>query len=76
MKTKMIICISIFFFSFLQMLNASVPDSCLKLLQDPYHNFRNPGSVKADSCVDSPTYGNKYAFRYFLCLCNIEPCKF
>ncbi|MBI5326436.1 MAG: T9SS type A sorting domain-containing protein [Ignavibacteriae bacterium] len=53
------------------------PDSCLKLLDDPYEelHFQNPDSVKVDSCEDSPTYKQVYAKYdfYVRFLYNIKP---
>jgi len=49
------------------------PDSCLKLIcpntYDPNTGvgYINPDSVKVDSCLGSPTYGQNYANRYYFC---------
>ncbi len=48
------------------------PDSCLKMIwPDDYNPLTNegtinPDSVKVDTCQNSPTYGMKYAQKYFL----------
>jgi hypothetical protein len=47
------------------------PDSCLKMrCPDDYDVLTNtgtpnPDSVKVDSCFDSPTYGKRFAKKYF-----------
>ena len=55
-------------------LNATPPDSCLKMFcpndtiqAEPPFTGRNsnPDSVKVDSCIGSPTYGKLFANRYF-----------
>ena len=57
------------------MANASPPDSCLKMIWDnDYHidswgNYlgnANQDSVKADSCIGSPTYQKLFAKKYFI----------
>ncbi len=48
------------------MSTAMCADSCLKLLQTPEALDYNPDSVKADSCIGSPTYGQFYAKGWFV----------
>ncbi|MBI5326437.1 MAG: hypothetical protein HZB41_14390 [Ignavibacteriae bacterium] len=44
-----------------------LPDSCLKLLDDPYEelHFQNPDSVKVDSCEYSTTFKQVYAKKNY-----------
>ncbi|MEI6090488.1 MAG: T9SS type A sorting domain-containing protein [bacterium] len=72
----MVVSLPLFFFN----VNASPPDECLEMIfPNDYHQVWNEewkkwdwvgsinlDSIKYDTCKDSPTYGKKFAKKYFM----------
>ncbi|HRK60440.1 MAG TPA: hypothetical protein PLI74_12410 [Candidatus Kapabacteria bacterium] len=78
MKT-IYICIVLCIISTIELSAYRAPDSCLKIIfmTHPYTgDIRdlnpNPDSVRADSCISSPTFGHRYAKKTFKIELNVQ----